>query len=164
MWLGHIFAAAKRLLAKTHPPDGLLCALVAAARLAAHLALIVSASCARRSGVRLSFLFTFLGALGSFTAAAGFLPALPPGAADPFPETFKVFHIRKESPRPIVNENDGVDPEEITKPRECHAILVVVQHQLRPICAASLIRTRFQRIKRIDQNEHDGRFACAWRT
>ena len=60
---------------------GLLCALVAAARLAAHLALIVSASCARRSGVRLSFLFTFLGALGSFTAAAGFLPALPPGAA-----------------------------------------------------------------------------------
>src|SRR6266480_27045 len=77
MWLGHIFAAAKRLLAKTHPPDGLLCALAAAARLAAHLALIVSASCARRSGVRLSLLFTFLGALGSFTAAAGFLPALP---------------------------------------------------------------------------------------
>src|SRR6266550_5445446 len=82
MWLGHIFAAAKRLLAKTHPPDGLLCALVAAARFAAHLALIVSASCARRSGVRLSFLFTFLGALGSFTAAAGFLSALPPYAAD----------------------------------------------------------------------------------
>jgi hypothetical protein len=43
--------------------------------------------------------------------------------ADPFPETFKVFHIRKRVAPPIVNENDGVDPEEITKPRECHAIL-----------------------------------------
>ena len=69
-------------------------AAVAAALLAAHLALIAAANCARRSGVRLSFFFTFLGALDALTAAAGFtrsfvgadrrLAAFPPGAADFF--------------------------------------------------------------------------------
>jgi hypothetical protein len=44
---------------------------VSAALLAAHRALIAAASCSRRSGERLSFLFTFMGALDLF-AAAGF--------------------------------------------------------------------------------------------
>ena len=42
----------------------------AAALFAAHRAFIAAASCARRSGVRLSFLFTFLAALGLLTAAS----------------------------------------------------------------------------------------------
>src|SRR5260370_24915060 len=41
----------------------------AAALLAAHRAFIAAASCARRSGVRLSFLFTFLATLRSSMAA-----------------------------------------------------------------------------------------------
>ena len=42
-----------------------------AALLAAHRALIAAASCSRRSGDKLSFLFSFLGAPGLF-AVAGF--------------------------------------------------------------------------------------------
>src|SRR5260370_21168388 len=76
----------------------------AAALLAAHLAFIAAASCARRSGVRLSFLFTFFAPLGLSTAAGcvraigakrrsslwirsealTVLPALPARAADFF--------------------------------------------------------------------------------
>ena len=44
----------------------------AAALLAAHLAFIVAANCARRSGVRLSFLFFFLATRDSLTADPGF--------------------------------------------------------------------------------------------
>jgi hypothetical protein len=47
----------------------------AAALLAAHLALIAAASWARRSGVRLSFLFAPLAAPDRFAVAAGFTPA-----------------------------------------------------------------------------------------
>lgn len=47
----------------------------AAALFAAHLALIAAASCSRRSGVRLSFLFALLAAADPFTLAAGFPPA-----------------------------------------------------------------------------------------
>ena len=42
----------------------------AAALLAAHLAFMAAASCARRSGVRLSFLFTFLAVIGLLAATA----------------------------------------------------------------------------------------------
>ena len=49
-----------------------------AARFAAHLAFIVAASCARRSGDRFSFLFAFFALLGFFVStvcAENFLPA-----------------------------------------------------------------------------------------
>ena len=83
--------------------------------------------------------------------------------ADPFPETFKVFHIRKESPRRLLMRMTEI----LRKSQNLGNVtlfLAVVQHQLRPICVASPIRMRFQRITRVDQNQHDGRFACAWRT
>src|SRR5207249_3086773 len=53
----------------------------AAALLAAHRAFIAAASCARRSGVRLSLLFTFLAALGLLTAAVC-IRTLPARTAD----------------------------------------------------------------------------------
>jgi hypothetical protein len=46
-----------------------------AALFAAHLAFIAAANCARRSGVRLSFLFALLAAPDPFPVAAGFTPA-----------------------------------------------------------------------------------------
>src|SRR6202040_2820886 len=42
-----------------------------------HLAFIAAASCARRSGVRFSFLFTFLAALGAPAEAVALLRAFP---------------------------------------------------------------------------------------
>jgi len=47
----------------------------APALFAAHLAFIAAANCARRSGVRLSFLFSFAGTCGLLTAPAGFVAA-----------------------------------------------------------------------------------------
>ncbi len=84
--------------------------------------------------------------------------------ADPFPETFKVFHIRKESPRRLLMRMTEYILRKSQNLGNVTLFLAVVQHQLRPICVASPIRTRFQRIKRADQNQHAARFACAWRT
>src|ERR1700682_5567018 len=53
-----------------NPPASMFCGFAsAAALLAAHRAFIAAASCARRSGERLSFLFTFLAALRLFVPA-----------------------------------------------------------------------------------------------
>ena len=58
--------------------------MAAAALLAAHLAFIAAASCARRSGVRLSFLLTFLAALGAPAEAVAVLRAFPAEPRDLF--------------------------------------------------------------------------------
>ncbi len=60
---------------------------VAAALLAAHLAFIDAASCARRSGVRFSFLFTFFGATWCPCGSRSSLASLPSGTAR-FPFNF----------------------------------------------------------------------------
>ena len=70
---------------------------VSAALLAAHRALMAAASCSRRSGERLSFLFTFLGA----GALAGFARAFAVELRFDFFFAFAAFAVTKAASFPF---------------------------------------------------------------